>query len=65
MDELLRCKAQCDVNNYTTVLYILGTTHKNPIVRGKSQKGKVISVYRKSYSGSAKKRGDTNNVTLP
>jgi hypothetical protein len=58
MDELLRSKAQCDVNNYMTVLYIFGTTDKNPIVRGKSQKAKVISVYRKSYSGSAeKKRG--------
>jgi len=31
MDEQLRSKAQCDVNNYTTVLYILGTADKNPI----------------------------------
>jgi len=38
MDEQLRCKAQCDVNNYTTVLYILGTVDKNPIVRGKVKK---------------------------
>lgn len=40
MDEQLRSKAQCDVNNYTTVLYILETADKNPIVREESQKSK-------------------------
>lgn len=65
MDEQLRSKAQCDVNNYTTVLCILGLLIKIRLYEGKSKSKVNSSTAKVTVAALKKKKRDINNMTLP